>query len=158
MKHLKTYQIFENIDTIIKDFQEILLELSDKGFNIQVKKGEHHVYRKCIEITISKDGGDFYFWTERNIGKLTPFNFIEVKDELIRLLSYAKSESWYDFNFEIITPEDTLQGTKFNDVYKASVEVEGDEIVVPDLYFSTEKKEPISDDVEILCIYIGLGK
>ena len=29
MKYLKTYHIFESIDTIINDFKDILLELSD---------------------------------------------------------------------------------------------------------------------------------
>jgi hypothetical protein len=46
MKHIKTYQIFESIDTIIDDFRDILLELSDDRFNIQVKKGNHHAYSK----------------------------------------------------------------------------------------------------------------
>lgn len=168
MKHLKTYQLFENIDTIIKDFQDILLELQDNGFNVRVKESDHHAYSKCISLIISKDGGDFDFWTERNIGELTPFKFIEIKDDLIRTLEYAKSQRWYDFNFEIVTlynsqlySKGNLNGwTPFNDgTYKASVEVEGDEIVVPpNSIFSTEKKKPISDDEKILCIYIGLGK
>ena len=166
MKHIKTYKIFENIDTIINDLKDILLELQDENFNIQVKKGNHHVYRKCIEITISKDGGNFDFWTERNIGELTPFKFIEVKEDLIRLLEYANSEAWYDFNFEVVTHltiggHVAIKGSSFNDgTQKASVEIKGDEILYP--YYDIENNKraykPISDDEKILCVYIGLGK
>jgi hypothetical protein len=164
MKHIKTYQLFESIDTLIKDFQDILLEIQDNGFNVQVKKGDHHAYSKCIEITISKDGGDFDFWTDSvsilSKPELTPFKLIEAKEDIIRLLEYANSQEWYSFNFEIITSSNTLKGRKFTDsTYKSSVEIEGDEIVVPPTsIFSTEKKEPISDDEKILCVYIGLGK
>lgn len=158
MKHLKSYKIFENIDDTIKYFQDILLELSDENFNIRVKEDDHHVYRESIAIIISKDGGDFDFWTERNIGELTPFKFIQIKDDILRLLEYAYSEGWYSFNFEVITTSNTLNGKKFIDgTYKASVEIEGDEVVVPPTsIFSREKKEPISDDEKILCVYIGL--
>lgn len=163
MKHLKSYKIFENIDDTIKYFQDILLELSDENFNIRVKENEHHVYRESIAIIISKDGGDFEFWTERNIGELTPFKFIQIKDDLLRLIEYAYSEGWYSFNFEVITTSNSRHFThqkSFNDgTYRALVEIEGDEIVVPPTsIFSTEKKEPISDDEKILCVYIGLGK
>ncbi len=166
MKHIKTYKIFENIDTIINDLKDILLELQDENFNIQVKKGNHHVYRKCIEITISKDGGNFDFWTERNIGELTPFKFIEVKEDLIRLLEYANSEAWYDFNFEVVTHltiggHVAIKGSSFNDgTQKASVEIKGDEILYPYYDIENDKKsyKPISDDEKILCVYIGLLK
>ena len=164
MKHLKTYtKLFENIDDTIKYFQDILLELSDENFNIRVKENEHHVYRESISIIISKDGGDFDFWTERNIGELTPFKFIQIKDDLLRLIEYAYSEGWYSFNFEIITTSNSLGNlllSPFNDgTYRASVEIEGDEVVAPPTsIFSTEKIEPISDDEKIICVYIGLGK
>lgn len=157
MKHLKTYKIFENIDTIINDLKDILLELQDENFNIRIASIEHHAGENALDITISKDGGNFDFWTESNIGELTPFNFIEVKEDLIRLLEYANSEGWYDFNFEIITPSNTLNGSKkFNDgTYQASVEVKGDEIVTN---YSWNQGEPIKDDENILCVYIGLLK
>jgi len=166
MKHLKTYKIFENIDTIIKDFQDILLELQDNRFNVRVNAGDHHVYRKCIDITISRDGGDFDFWTERNIGELTPFKFVEVKEDLIRLLEYAKSQRWNDFNFEVVTHLSiggrvAIKGSSFNDgTQKASVEIKDDEIIYP--YYDIENNKraykPIKDDEKILCVYIGLGK
>ena len=171
MKHIKTYQIFENIDTIINDFRDILLELSDDRFNIQVKKGNHHAYSKSIEITISKDGGDFDFWTERNIitfCELTPFNFGEVKESLLRLLSYADSdadsERWHHYNFDIVTSEklhNCLDSKRFLEgTYKTPIKIKGDEIVNSYYSFKTSQvtDTPIEDDVKILCIYIGLGK
>jgi hypothetical protein len=162
MKHLKSYKLFENIDDTIKYFQDILLELSDENFNIRVKEDDHHVYRKCINVVISKDGGDFDFWTERNIGELTPIKFIQIKDDILRLLEYAYSEGWYSFSFEVITPtKETIKGSSFNDgTYRASVKIEGDEILYPHYDVETNKKvyNPISDDEKILCVYIGLGK
>jgi hypothetical protein len=174
MKHIKTYEnftdvhynIFENIDTIIDDFRDILLELSDDRFNIQVKKGNHHAYSKKIEVIISKDGGNFDFWTKRNIGELTPFMFGEVKEYLLRILSYARSEGWNYFNFEVFTHLPigglvAIKGSSFNDgTQKASVEIKGDEIIYPYYDIENDKRayKPIGDDVSVLCVYIGLGK
>jgi len=162
MKHIKAYKLFENIDTIINDLKDILLELQDENFNIRIASIEHHAGENALDITISKDGGNFDFWTESNIGELTPFKFIEVKEDLIRLLEYANSERWYDFNFEVVTPtKETIKGSSFNDgTYRASVEVKDDEILYP--YYDTKSNEryykPILDDEKILCIYIGLLK
>lgn len=166
MKHIKPYQIFENIDTIIDDFRDILLELSDDQFNIQVKKGNHHAYSKKIEVIISKDGGPFDrngrfdFWTKRNIGELTPFMFGEVKEYLLRILSYARSEGWNDFNFDIVTVEKLQSRSEsFYDAYKTTVKIKDDEIVHG--YYSLKGdgfNTPIEDDVSTLCVYIGLGK
>lgn len=172
MRHLKSYtlfervsketKIFENIDIIINDFRDILLELTDENFNIRVEKGDHHAYSKSISIIISKDGGNFDFWTERNIGELTPFRFIEVKEYLLRILSYAKDEGWYDFNFEVVTPYGigNLTRKPFNDAYKDSVKIKDDEILCA--YYDVENNQrvykPIKDDEKILCVYIGLGK
>ena len=168
MRYLKTYvNLFESIDSILNDFEDILLELSDDDFNVSVKKSVHHVYSKCIEITISKDGGDFDFWTERNIitfCELTPFKFGEVKESLLRLLSYADSERWYHYNFDIVTSEklqNCLDSKKFLDgTYKTPIKIKGDEIVNSYYSFKTSQEidTPIEDDLKILCIYIGLGK
>ena len=166
MKHIKTYKVFENIDTIINDLKDILLELKDENFNIRIASIEHHAGKNALDITISKDGGNFDFWTERNIGKLTPFKFIEVKEYLIRLLEYAKSEGWYDFNFEVVTHltiggHVAIKGSSFNDgTQKASVKIKGDEILYPYYDIENDKKsyKPISDDEKILCVYIGLLK
>jgi len=168
MKHLKSYQIFESHDTIINDFKDILLELSDQNFNVRVKEGDHHAYSECVEIVISKDGGDFDFWTERNIGELTPFRLGDVKDYLIRVLSYASSEwsqfgFWYDYNFDIVTTENLqCPDTKpFNDgTYRTPVTIKADGIVNSYYSLKANKKinTPIEDDVKILCVYIGLGK
>ena len=78
-------------------------------------------------------------------------------------MSYANSERWYDYNFEIVTTEnlqcpDTRQ---FNDgTYRTPVAIKDDQIV--NSYYSliktNQKITPISDDVKILCVYIGLGK
>ena len=164
MKYLKTYHIFESHDTIINDFKDILLELSDESFNVRVKKGDHHAYSKCVDIVISKDGGNFDFWTERNIGELTPFLFGDVKDYLIRVLEYANSERWHHYNFDIVTTEklhNCLDSKSFNDgTYKTSIKIKDDEIVNSYYSFKTSQQTdtPISDDVNILCVYIGLVK
>ena len=172
MRHLKSYtlfervsketKIFENIDTIINDFKDILLELTDENFNIRVEKGDHHAYSKSISIIISKDGGNFDFWTERNIGELTPFRLIEVKEYLLRILDYAKSEGWYDFNFEVVTPYGIGESAfkSFHDAYKDSVKIKDDEILCAhyDVENNQRVNKPIKDDEKILCVYIGLGK
>lgn len=167
MKHLKSYKLFESIDSILNDFQDILLELSDDNFNVSVKKSVHHVYSKCIEITISIGGGDFDFWTERNIitfCELTPFNFGDVKESLLRLLSYAESEGWHDYNFDIVTSEklhNCLDSKSFNDgTYKTPIKIKDGELVNSHYNFRTSQETVtlIEDDVNILCVYIGLGK
>ena len=164
MKHLKPYKLFESIDTIINDFNDILLELNDENFNVRVKKGDHHALSKCVEIIISKDGGNFDFWTERNIGELTPFTFGDVKEYLIRVLEYAKSERWHDYNFDIVTTEklhNCLDSKSFYDgTYKTPIKIKDGEIVNSYYSFKTsqETDTPIADDVKILCVYIGLGK
>jgi hypothetical protein len=171
MKHLRPYvkftdvhfKMFESIDTI-NDIKDILLELNDENFNVRVKESDHHVYSKCVNIVISKDGGNFDFWTERNIGELTPFTFGEVKEYLLRVLSYTKSERWHDFNFDIVTGEQLhqcLDSKSFNDgTYKTPVKIKDDEVVNSYYNFKThmETDTPIEDDVNILCVYIGLGK
>jgi hypothetical protein len=162
MKHLKAYKLFENIDTIINDLKDILLELQDENFNIRIASIEHHARKNALDITISKDGGNFDFWTESNIGELTPFKFIEVKEDLIRLLEYANSEGWHDFNFEIVTPQfhepfgssSSDYSSSFNGAYKSTVKIKDDEIV--NKYQLAYR--PIKDDEKILCVYIGLGK
>ena len=164
MKHIKTYKLFESIDTIINDFKDILLELSDENFSVRVKEGDHHAYSKCVDIVISKDGGNFDFWTERNIGELTPFTFGEVKEYLIRVLEYAMSERWHDYNFDIVTTEqlhNCLDSKSFNDgTYKTPITIKDGQIVNSYYSFKTsqETDTPIADDVKILCVYIGLGK
>ena len=165
MKHLKTYsKLFESIDTIIQDLNDILLELNDENFNIRIGSINHHAYPNALDITISKDGGNFDFWTERNIGELTPFTFGEVKEDIIRVLEYAKSERWHDFNFEIVTGEQLhqcLDSKSFNDgTYKTTVKIKDDEVVNSYYSFKThvETDTPIGDDVKILCVYIGLCK
>ncbi len=166
MKYLRRFN--EGIEDEMLIINDILLELSDENFNVRVKEDEHHVYSKSINVVISKDGGNFDFWTERNISRLTTFKFIDVKEYLLRALTYAKSQGWNDYNFEVITPSNTLNGKLFNDgTYQVSLEKEGDEFIYS--YYTTtgssSKYNPpkrvyksIADDTDILCVYIGLGK
>ena len=164
MKYLKTYKIFES-HIEVDEVKDMLSYLSDDQFNIQVAEGEHHVYPNCIEITISKDGGNFYFWNEGDIGELTPFTIAEVKEYLLRTYKYMVSEGWYSFNFEIVTYDklDSTLSRKFrNDTFHTPVGIDDEGIyitVFSDRKFSPEHLDSrVKDEEKILCIYIGLGK
>lgn len=162
MKHLKSYKLlFESFE--IDDIKDMLSYLSDEQFNIQVKEGDHHAYGNCIEITISKDGGDFYFWNEGRIGELTPFKFVEVKEYLLRIFKYMPDEGWYDFNFEIVTYDkvNDKHSRPFRDDTYATAIANKDDGFVCSYYDYKNNKEvniPIKDDEVILCVYIGFGK
>ena len=164
MKHLKSYKLFESIDYTLEDIRDILLELSDKNFNVRVETNSHHAFSQCIKVTISKDGGNFDFWTERNIGELTPFKFGLVKEYLIRVLSYVSRDRWNAYNFDIVTTEklhNCLDSGSFNDgTYKTAIKIKDGELVNSHYSFRTSQETvtPIEDDVNVLCVYIGLGK
>jgi hypothetical protein len=168
MKHLTTYKLFESL-VEVDDLKDMLSYLSDDMFNVQVKEGEHHVYSKCVEVTISKDGGDFYFWNGGNtIEELTPFTVGEIKEYLLRSYKYMVSEGWSSFNFEIVTYDTTppiLGGLsrKFtSSTYTTPIGINDNMIystMYPDREYSPEYADGIiKDDQEILCVYIGFGK
>ena len=111
-----------------------------------------------------ESGGNFDFWTERNIGELTPFKFGLVKEYLIRVLSYVSRDRWNAYNFDIVTTEklhNCLDSGSFNDgTYKTSIKIKDGELVNSHYSFRTSQETvtPIEDDVNVLCVYIGLGK
>lgn len=159
-----------------EDLSDIFAYLSDDQFNIQVNDIDHHAFKKAIEYTISKDGGKFNFWSNRNIDELTPFKFGEVKDDLIRSVKYMHSEGWHDFNIEIVTYDkieffskhrsgrgytSTTTSKAFHgNAYHTSIELKLDDFYIHHLdnNYNPLYDTPVGDYRQILCIYVGFGK
>lgn len=162
MKYLKEYRIFESDDMgfqytypEIDYMKDMLSDLSDDSYNIQVNKSNHHNYENCIEVTISKDGGDFYFWTSRDMDELTLFRIVDIKEYLVRLYNYMTAfEGWSNFNFEIVTHKklDKYKSREANSCYITPIEIRDGELYVKDC------KNKWTTSIEILCVYIGFGK
>ena len=97
MKHLKLYEgffskkkPFNDITETIHIVKETLLELSDNGYNIVVRKDEYGIFGDVtpfIVITITKDDSS---------DKV--FKVIDIKDPLQFTISYLKDEVGLNLN------------------------------------------------------------
>lgn len=104
MKHIKTYQIFESKSFIdIDDINDILLDLKDEGFKIDVKKDHNASYDPSV--------GDYVELPERRVFENvmikisidTNFNTREVEEYAERIIEYIKTKGVditveYDFS------------------------------------------------------------
>jgi len=101
MKYLKSYKIFESLDSIFggsqyadevwNDISDILLELEDEGFLvtkefINIRMVSNKLCEDVIEIVVNKNSTE-------------GFRYEEVKDTFMRLIDYLKS---YDWNYSIL--------------------------------------------------------
>jgi hypothetical protein len=93
MKHIKTYQIFESKSFIdIDDINDILLDLKDEGFKIDVKKDHNASYDPSV--------GDYVELPERRVFENvmikisidTNFNTREVEEYAERIIEYIKTK------------------------------------------------------------------
>jgi hypothetical protein len=147
MNHIKRYKIFES-KSEIDDLIDMLSYLSDDMYNIQVNEGDHHAYENCIEITISKDGGKFYFWNEGNIGELTTFKISDINEYLLRINNYMNGEKWNIFNFDVITFNKINEiSRKFRDnTYITSITLDKDNLGITSFNYKENKKSFIEID------------
>lgn len=81
MKYLKKYKIFENK---IQDIEDILLELSDDNFDVEVIE----TYKKDIKVSIC---------IPKNETDLECFKFSKIEEYVRRIIEYLKD---YKFSFQ----------------------------------------------------------
>ena len=97
MKYLKKYKLFESYfnEDIIAELNDILLELSDLGYFVDLReiKGTNHLNPDKIRVFI---GG---------IAK-SNFTYDEVKEVFERMTDYMESEDFTILNLFYSTPED----------------------------------------------------
>jgi hypothetical protein len=79
MKYLIKYKIFENSLNFLSDISDILLELKDINFNVEIDTKPD-----IIEITISKN--KHYL---RYGGRTSEFKYSDIEDTVDRLLDYT---------------------------------------------------------------------
>lgn len=97
MKYLKNYKIFEDISLdVLKDIEDIFLELKDIGFDIIIKDN----YEKDINVSIAIHPND----TDLGV-----FKFSEVSESVTRVIEYLKDYKYtyiaYDEDTKIIKNE-----------------------------------------------------
>ena len=105
MKHLKPYKLFESrIVDLENNVQDILLELEDEGFQIEMSRISKDVeddtlQRRTVRTDVFLEVRVLRPWGDRVIPNTpTPPRFIwrEIKDAIIRLTEWYYSESIYD--------------------------------------------------------------
>jgi hypothetical protein len=84
MKYLSKYKIFENFEEDKNFIGDVLLELEDKGFSIQIKPDGLNGILMITEPTP-------YFVISVSPGMRT-FTFSDVKDELLTIKSYLEDK------------------------------------------------------------------
>jgi len=94
MKHIKTYKIFENIDTIINDLKDILLPINDMGYDISVREDNENLRNNALFPKI--DTLVIYIVSRvKELGTDVSLNITdEIKEEFIRMKDYLQSEGY----------------------------------------------------------------
>ena len=91
MKHLKTYKLFEANWYDMKEYINVLSDMSlplwDKDFNVQVADEIISREHQCIVVNISKKG-------------YNKFTYPEIKEELLEMVEYMDREGWKILNME----------------------------------------------------------
>ena len=119
MKHIKSYKIFESrIEDLEDNVKDILLELEDEGFQIEISRISKDVYLKVgyisyyqrtdvfLEVRISRS------WDSPKGGIII---WGEIKDVIIRLTEWYYSQSIYrpiDKETVYRTDKDAVRSTK----------------------------------------------
>lgn len=98
MKYLKKYNEsnYTQKDRVIDDVNDILLDLIDDGFKIDIRTEKFIRTKKINE----KNPGEYCSFSIRlnTINQFERFNFSDIKETLFRLKSYSKDP---DFNFNL---------------------------------------------------------
>lgn len=86
MKYLKRYRIFENIDEILQNIDDIFIEIKDKNPNVRISASE--IVRGPNNLTVC-------------ISSQKLINTNDISDELLRLNDYLDIEGYefYTFNY-----------------------------------------------------------
>ena len=91
MKHLKTYKLFEANWYDMKEYINVLSDMSlplwDKDFNVQVADEIISREHQCIVVNIVKKGSN-------------KFTYPEIKQELLEMVGYMDREGWEILNME----------------------------------------------------------
>ena len=91
MKHIKTYKLFEANWYDMKEYINVLSDMSlplwDKDFNVQVADEIISREHQCIVVNISKKG-------------YNKFTYPEIKEELLEMVEYMDREGWKILNME----------------------------------------------------------
>ena len=135
MRYLKTYKIFEGFFNKKKPFNDItetihivketLLDLSDNGYNIVVRKDEYGIFGDVtpfIVITITKDASSDKIFKVIDLKDPLQFTISYLKDEVGLKLStivfredkWTHSKSWFSGNQS--GTKKTIRYTKLNQI------------------------------------------
>jgi hypothetical protein len=92
MKYIELFEKFNNKQ--LADIDDILLELKDDGFNIEIKRD----YKDSLHINLSREGDD--------VVSLGYFKFSRIEDVVKRLIDYLNQYKFsfiaYDLNVNLV--------------------------------------------------------
>jgi hypothetical protein len=119
MKYLSKYKIFENFDDDKNFIRDVLLELEDKGFSIQIRPDGMNGILMITEPTP-------YFIITLDTFRIKTFTFSDVKDELLTIKSYLE-DRWITC------------GVLFSsDLHRTRVDIDEKDYDLLDNWFDTE--------------------
>ena len=98
MKHLKTYKIFESSDDIKQVIKDILLPISDMGYDISVNGDDSELVIRVV------------IWGDEPL-LITD----EVKDEFIRMKDYLQSEGYNSIKSKFYLNDRSRDEKEFDD-------------------------------------------
>lgn len=98
MKHLKTYKIFESSDDIKQVIKDILLPISDMGYDISVNGDDSELVIRVV------------IWGDEPL-LITD----EVKDEFIRMKDYLQSEGYNSIKAKFYLNDRSQDEKEFDD-------------------------------------------
>ena len=91
MKYLKSYKLFESNWYDMKEYMNVLGDLSlslwDKDFNVQIADEIISREHQCLVVNIVKRGSN-------------KFSYPEIKEELLEMIDYMKDQGWEILNME----------------------------------------------------------
>ena len=87
MKHLKKYKLFESFNENINELNDILLELTDLGYSVDIQEMKENI--RVFVGHLSKS-----------------FTYDDVKEVFERMIDYMESEDFYILNMFYSTTED----------------------------------------------------
>jgi len=92
MRHLKSYKLFESSWYDMKEYMNVLGDLSlslwDKDFNVQIADEIISRVNQCIVVNIVKRGSN------------AKFTYPEIKEELLDMVHYMDLQGWEILNME----------------------------------------------------------
>jgi len=94
MKHLRGYKLFESNWYDMKEYMDVLRDLSlslwDRDFNVQIADEIISRENQCIVVNIVKRGSIH----------VSRFTYTEIKEELLDMVHYMDDQGWEILNME----------------------------------------------------------